>query len=445
MLDIKIKITIAAVVFSCGWIHSPSGCSPGKSADAAETPQVELAEDQATVEGRSIAGYVELGLAANPAISEAHFKVVAARHRIPQQQSLPDPMVNTKTFLSPVQTAAGEQRFALGVSQKFTNSKRRRTKAAIASAEVSAAMAEFQRVQLEITEKIRIACYQLLFVQKAAEITAEDIETLSQISQIIQRQYEVKQSVTQQDVLNVETEISRVKNQLTVLRQKEKSYRGRLARLLHLPPQTDLQITDSLTAVPVEHSLQELTDKAIQFRPELAGQLANISRDRHKICLANLQRKPDFTVGLNWISTSSSGLSPVANGEDAVLLGIGFNLPVYRRRITAAVGEAKAATLASSSRYESLEDQVGEEVFDLIARAESSQATLEMMQQDIIPNAARTLELSIEEYVNGDIKYVQLIDNWRALLRYRLAEAQMIADYNQIAASLERSVGGIVP
>ncbi|MDG1809122.1 MAG: TolC family protein [Pirellulaceae bacterium] len=445
MLDVKTKITLAAVILCSGWISLTGHVGMGNSAHAAELPQIVVVGDQMGAERRSIADYVELGLANNPLISEAHFKVVAARHRIPQQQSLPDPMVNTNTFLSPVQTAAGEQRFALGVSQKLTNSKRRRTKAAIAAAEVATAEADLQRLQLDVAEKIRIACFQLLFVQKAAEITGEDIESLRQISAIIQTQYEVKQSVTQQDVLNVETEISRVQNQLTVLRQKEKSYSARLARLVRLPPHVDVEITDSLTPLTTQYSLPELTERAIQFRPELSGQLASIRRDRHKICLANLQKKPDFTVGLNWISTSSSGLSPVANGEDAVLLGIGFNLPIHRRKIAAAIGEAKATTLASSSRYDSLQDQVGEEVFDLIARAESSQATLEMMQQDIIPNASRTLELSIEEYVNGDIKYVQLIDNWRALLRYRIAEAQMIAEGNQIAASLARSVGGFMP
>ena len=51
--------------------------------------------------------------------------------------ALPDPSINTTTFLAPVQTAAGEQNFALGVTQKLTRRDRRATKAAIAADDIA--------------------------------------------------------------------------------------------------------------------------------------------------------------------------------------------------------------------------------------------------------------------------------------------------------------------
>ena len=111
-----------------------------------------------------------------------------------------------------------------------------------------------------------------------------------------------------------------------------------------------------------------------------------------------MQNKPDFTVGLNWIATSSDGISPVANGDDALLLGIGFNLPIRKGRIQAAICEAKESSLASASQLESLKDEVAEEVFDFVAKAEGTADTLQLLQEDIIPKSERTLDLSIEEY-----------------------------------------------
>ena len=212
-------------------------------------------------------------------------------------------------------------------------------------------------------------------MRKTIEITKQDAESLEQIGEVVLRQYEVKQSVSQQDVLNVQLEQSKVENQIVALRQKEKSYQARLARLVHLSPESSFDILDelSLTLGPLDANV--LTSQAISARPELAAQLANIRRERKKVHLANLQNIPDFTVGLNWIATSSEGISPVGNGDDALLLGIGFNLPVRKGRIQAAIYEAKESSLASTSQLKSLKDEVAEEVFDLVAKAESTADT----------------------------------------------------------------------
>ncbi len=398
-----------------------------------------------TSESGNIEEYVQLGLQRNPRLQEAQHKIEAIRHRIPQVLSLPDPMVNTTTHLSPIETAAGRQAFALGVSQKFTNAQRRATKAAIVSDEVAAAESDLIRIQLEIAEKIRTACYQLLFIRKSIEITKEDAESLAQIAEVIQRQYEVKQSVTQQDVLNVQVEQSKVENQLTELQQKEKSFQARLARLLHVDPSSQLQILDQLQTQTQHLDVDALIASAVQTRPDLQSQLANISRDGKKIHLAQLEEKPDFTVGLNWIATSDSGISPVANGDDALLLGIGFNLPVYKSRIRAGICEAQANRRASQSKLDSLQDIVAEEVFDLVAKLESNQQTLELIRNDIIPKAQRTLDLAIDEYSTDEIEYVQLIANWRSVLRYRVTEAGLQSQNSQLLASLTRSVGQLEP
>ena len=398
-----------------------------------------------TSEAGNIEEYVRLGLSRNPRLQEAQHKIDAIKHRIPQVLSHPDPMVNTTTHLSPVETAAGRQAFALGVSQKFTNAERRATKAAIVSDEVAAAESDLIRIQLEIAEKIRTACYQLLFIRKSIEITKEDAESLAQIAEVIERQYEVKQSVTQQDVLNVQVEQSKVENQLTELQQKEKSFQARLARLLHVDPSSQLQILDQLQTQTRQLNVEALIASAVQTRPDLQSQLANINRDGKKIHLAQLEEKPDFTVGLNWIGTSNSGISPVANGDDALLLGIGFNLPVYKSRIRAGICEAQANRRASQSKLDSLQDMVAEEVFDLVAKLESNQQTLELIRNDIIPKAQRTLDLAIDEYSTDEIEYVQLIANWRSVLRYRVTEASLQSQYSQLLASLTRSVGQLEP
>ena len=418
-------------------------CNASNCCGPAEVAQSAIANGEASF---AIEDLVQLGLANNPRIKEAQHTICSLRNRIPQELSLPDPMVNTATHLSPVETAAGRQAFALGVSQKFVDVDRRSMKAAIANDEVCTEKANLVRLQQEIAEQIRVACYQLLAIRETINITKDDLESLKQIEEVVLRQYEVKQAVSQQDVLNVQVEQSKVENQLVDLMQKEKSFSARVARLAHFEPSTQFVLQDSLSDVTQQlQDVNSMIAQALASRPELAGQLAEIRKERRKICLANSQNRPDYTVGLSWIATSNNGISPVANGDDAVLLGVGFNLPVYKNRIRAAACEAKESSMASVAKFESLQDQIAEEVFDTVAKLDSTGSTLTLLQEDIIPKSERTLQLAIEDYSNGITDYAQLVANWRSLLRYRVAEANLKSERLQLSASLSRQIGELQP
>ena len=150
-------------------------------------------------------------------------------------------------------------------------------------------------------------------------------------------------------------------------------------------------------------------------------------------------------MGLNWIATSDSGISPVANGDDAVLLGIGFNLPVYKNRIRSATCEAREENLASQAKLEVIQDQIAEEVFNTIAKLESLASTLVLLRDDMLPKSLQTLELSIVEYAAGKTDYTQLISNWRGVLKYRIALINLQSNRMQLLATLTRQVGQLDP
>ena len=65
-----------------------------------------IEESLTEAQAMTIEDYVQLGVSQNPMIAEAQFRITELQHRVPQALALPDPMVNTNTFLSPIQTAA---------------------------------------------------------------------------------------------------------------------------------------------------------------------------------------------------------------------------------------------------------------------------------------------------------------------------------------------------
>ena len=202
---------------------------------------------------------------------------------------------------------------------------------------------------------------------------------------------------------------------------------------------------ERLSEKPFLHNLKRLYAMAIAQRPELHAQLAAIQRDRQAVDLARLQYYPDVTAGITWIDTARSGLSGVANGRDAFLAGLSVNLPIYRRRLDAGVREAEARTVVSARQYDSLRDRTEEDVKDLFVKVESQQELLVLFRDDIIPKADHTLRVSFPAYKGGEIDFLQLVDNWRRLLRYRIALRRLESQLHQTLASLERVVGGQMP
>jgi len=389
----------------------------------------------------SVEEYIRVGLRQNSEIQEVRMMVESLASRVPQAASLPDPKLGATAFPSPVQTAAGEQDFSLSMNQKVPWRGKLATKAGIAEEEVNAARARLAAVQIKVVEQIKNAYFQLYFVQQAIEIVKDDKNQLKRVEDEVDEMYRVKREVTQQDVLQVRVELSRIDSELVQLQQQKESAQARLARLLHVSPETKAEALDNLPPEQTVQNIQRLYELAIQSRPELHAQLATIQRDRRATCLAELQKYPDMTIGFNWISTSSNGISPVANGDDAFMLTLGMNLPVYRKRLDAGVREAQTRALSNARKYDRLKDETMEGIADLFAKIKSQQETLRLFREDIIPRQKLAFDQSRGDYQVGKVDFLQMIDNWRQLLRYHIQEKRFETDLQQTLAALARQIG----
>lgn len=385
--------------------------------------------------------YVAFALEQNPEIQAARKRVEAAGHQVPVAASLQDPMLNMTFFPEEVQTAAGQQEFSLAVQQKVPWLGKLSTRAELAESQTNAARAELAAVELATIEQVKRAYYELYFIQQAIAVTEAEQRLLFQIRDVANTRYKAGQT-SQQDVLRADLEISNVETELIRLRQRLDSAQARLARMLHVSPQTKIRALDELPEEPSLRDLESLQRRAVAARPELHAQLAVLERDRRAVELARLEYMPDVNFGVTWIDVANAGISPVANGRDSVLVGAGVNLPIYRKRLDASVRSAEANAVATARAYDSLRDATLEEVVDLFAQAQSQRDLLALFGDDILPKARQTVEVSSRAYNVGEVDFLQLLDNWRQLLRYEISYRRLQASLRQTLAQLERVVGG---
>ena len=408
---------------------------------AIESDMTPLARVSALEGPHPVEDYVRVALAQNPDILAARKQIEALAFQVPVARSLPDPSLTTVAQPAPVQTAAGEFQFILNANQKFPWMGKRDTRASLAEAETGVARAELAAVELETVAKVKKAYHELAYVQRTIEITQAEQQLLKRLRSVADTRYQTGQT-SLQDVLRADLEISAIENSLIDLRQRETAEQARLTRLLHVPPDTPLEPLADLPDEQLPADLTSLRQRAVSARPQLHAALTQNTRERRAIELARLDSKPDVTLGFAWIDVADAGLAASSNGQDALLLTAGMNLPIYRKRLDASVRSAEAAAVASARRYDSLRDATLEEVTELFAQAESHSQMLALFSEDILPKAEQTLEVSSEAYTVGDVDFLQLLDNWRQLLRYEIGRERLKADLHQTLAGLEQVVGG---
>ena len=389
--------------------------------------------------------YVSYALLQNPQVQAKRNRLEAAAQRVPQAASLRDPMLTAAGypfFPYTLQTAAGALTANVGASQEVPWFGKLRTKANAAEAEVNVARAELAAAELEVIEQVRRGYYELYFVQKALLITEQSRRLAVDFSRIAEAKFKAAQ-VSQQDFLRAELEVQNVDADLVRLHQDLQIAQARIGKLLHVSPDTPVAALSQLPSEQLPNDLQRLYQRAIAARPELHAQLAAIERDRQTVELAKLQYFPDVTFSAAWGgTTTTTALAPTANSRDFVQVGLMANLPVYRKRLQAGVREAESKTVASAREYDSLRDKTQQDVKDLFVEINAEKDLLRLFDVQIVPTAEQTLQVSIPAYESGQTDILQLLNNWRDLLRYQIMQQRLEAQIRQSLASLDRVIGG---
>ena len=75
-------------------------------------------------------------------------------------------------------------------------------------------------------------------------------------------------------------------------------------------------------------------------------------------------------------------------------------------------------------------------------KATSQYELIRLFRDDIIPKADQTLRVSSSAYETGKTDFLQLIDNWRQLIRFQVACVRLESQLRQTLASLDRVMGG---
>jgi cobalt-zinc-cadmium efflux system outer membrane protein len=389
--------------------------------------------------------YIRRALAENRTVQAARYNLMALGARIPQVTSLDDPVVSNTIYpipsVAPQYSIMGYNPYNLLLAQQFPWFGTLRLRGLAAEQDAKVALFELCAAQLEAVAAVKRAYNDLHFNERSERILLDNRRLAEDFLQITKARFETSR-VGLQNVLQAEVVIRDVDRELVRVRQGVIAAQADLAQQLHVSPDCKLRTLPEMPLTDVPEQVDRLYQLAITARPELKGRLAAIARDERAIELAKKRYYPNVTVGLSFMDMSrQNAVSPTATGTPNVGMFVGFNLPVYRKKLDAGVAEAQARAMADTKLYDAERDSTYREVKDLFTQAQAQRSIRGYFRTDILPRAERALETVTSGYETQVIDLPTLITAWREVLQIQLQIAQVESELGKALASLERAVG----
>lgn len=394
--------------------------------------------------------YLEILLRDNPEILAARRDWRAAREKPAQVRSLPDPQLNMRYFVEPIETRVGPQNAALEVAQpvpwlsKLSTDGRRAEKLAEGLRD---SIRELERSRIR---DFKVAYYDLAYFDEALRVNREEQGLLRRFEQTALTRYSTGEGV-QQNVIKVQTEITRLIDQETRLEERRAVLRRRLAQLLGRP---DGAIDTDPIVLPdpeVRFDPEALEAAALRYRPGLRAMQDRVEAAGLLVERRRLEWRPDFQFGVTYTDVDrqedlpGGPAPPPDNGQDAVSLMAGIRIPLYKKRIVSGVREARELQEADLGRLQSERDQVLYELQDAVLRLESLLERTALYRDTLIPQAEQSLSTSEAAYQNNEIPFLDLIDAERVWFQVRLAHRRLLGDAWKAMADVERAMGKKFP
>ncbi|MDR0415139.1 MAG: TolC family protein [Prevotellaceae bacterium] len=288
-----------------------------------------------------------------------------------------------------------------------------------------------KREELNLVYDVSNAYYQLLSLQKSAEIAAMDLERQTEAFEISKNKYEAG-LIKEVDALQMEVDLAEAQSNYDMAILSQTSSTASFKEML------GVNLSDTITLS------SELRYKTVSVDPEMAVQLAlenrlEIREQDIQIELQGLNIKRQRSEGMvkgninayfekigvslqNMETTLPSSLKNVSGNfvERPANFGVGFSLSIplldwgeNRALVRAAEARMKQSTL----RKEEVQREIETEVRNLVAGITSNLKRLQLLEKNVLV-AEKSFEITRQRFSDGDIDSQSL-----ALERNRLNTA----------------------
>jgi cobalt-zinc-cadmium efflux system outer membrane protein len=301
-----------------------------------------------------------------------------------------------------------------------------------ADAGLAGAMAGIEEAKVAVTADVKAAFFQLLFAQRDADLTRDNLKTVEDFAALIRARVETKESPRFElvkatvELQQAQKDLARAENTLLVARASLNKVTGKA-----LGDQFTIQ--GEFEAVKPGLDLRILTEQALDRHPSLRRQEKAVEQAQFNVEQERAARIPNVSV---------IGQYHREAGDEALAAGLKVPLPIWYRR-QGEIGAAMGAHHRAQADRTRVQHDVEQAVTQYFQEMKTAERQIEVFEKGLLHQAQEALEIAQFSFRNGVASLLDVIDAQRVHRQTLLEFAQARADYSLALARLERAVGGL--
>ena len=408
---------------------------------------VELGQDDllpqsmsATID--SLGKLEDSAVAHNPALRRLAQQYQAAWAKVRYIDELPDPTISANAFASPIETAAGSQRANLKVAQVLPWLPRLDAQAQQACFEAMALQQAHAAERLKIIGDVRSMWHRVYVIDRQIETHEANQQLLASLIEVANARVSTGQA-TQGDVLVGTLEYSKLEEQLITLRQQRVSTVAEINRLLGTRTSVMIRAPQRLDVTLPNWNHLMLRQLAVENQPNIAAARIRTQATRWGVTVAELRRRPDFSVNASWFAIDSNrpASTVVDVGQDAWSVGASLSIPLWERKYDAIEQESRWNHAAAHASVDESVQRYDAILRDLWEQARAADQTASLYKATILPQAQDTLTADQQSYTNGTVDFDRVIQDFRNLLTLQLGYHHAVGRLATALARIQQATG----
>jgi outer membrane protein TolC len=375
----------------------------------------------------------------NPSLEAFRESRLSATERVGASDALPNPKLQVSYFGESVETRTGSQEAIYSFSQTVPWLSKLSTRKDIAQSDASVSGFAYEHALARLRREVAITYVELLYLENSVETTEQNLGLIQDMRSIVEEQVSGGASIN--SMLRLELEYERKRDDLDKLEQERIEQRHRLAALLAMP-EAELSLVGELEAVDSSVvNASSLHQVLVENNPELLALRQSSIRASQQAELSRLARRPDFTVGLNYIQVDGSGIAARDAGNDPWNVSLAVSLPIWAGKDRANIRAANANRRSVDSSYLNRELALKAELSATLASFQDSARRMQRYEETLIPLADQALDNSRAAYESDQLSALEMIDSERSLLELKLNYWRAAANARQAVAKINALIG----
>jgi outer membrane protein TolC len=350
----------------------------------------------------------------SPKLKVLKNKQGVADSKIAQSSNLPDPILTlglmnlpTNSFSFTQEPMTGK---IVGLSQAVPFPGKLSAAADVLSKDGEIVQQEIDDARNEIANDVRKIYYDLRFTREAIRIAEKSKQNLKQIAQVVKTKYTVS-SASQQNLIQVEVELTKIKDRIEELKGNEHGNLAALNSYLLQASDTDIQTGKVPSLISADYTIDKLVESAKKNRPFLKG--INVAREKSQLMenFADYEYYPNFNFSVQYsqrdeISRTNTSLNDLAS------FMVGINLPIdYGGKKSSKIEETQLMQKMYVDQYDAALQILNKNFGVSVAKLNELKEREKLVREGLLPQSEQSLKATIANYQVGGIDFINVLDS----------------------------------